>query len=52
MNSGFKANNFSKFIKLQKKLLIIGSLLLFIFVLVEFFGIRSSLSPKNIKDLF
>ena len=30
----------------------IGSLLLFIFVLVEFFEIRSSLSPKNIKDFF
>jgi uncharacterized membrane protein YdjX (TVP38/TMEM64 family) len=38
--------------KPQKKLLILGSLLLFIFILVEFLGIRSSLSPKNIQNLF
>jgi uncharacterized membrane protein YdjX (TVP38/TMEM64 family) len=38
--------------KPQKKLLLIGSFLFFIFLLVEFFGIRSDLSPKNIKDLF
>ena len=37
MNSGFKGNNFSKFMKLQKKILIIGSLLLFIFVYEWFF---------------
>lgn len=38
--------------KPKTKLFFIVIFLLLVFVLVEFFGIRSDLSPQNIKDLF